>query len=165
MTRPTKYPLTSLLEHRGRKVESSTAELADAVRAEAAAAAAHARAEAARDDAEARARRTRAEEAERLARGELRAVDLARAEGWEVSARAEIAQLDAAEASAASRVEEARGETTSARTGLAGAMADRDVVAKDRSRFEVAAAARKIAAEEEGAAEAWGARRAREAGR
>jgi hypothetical protein len=150
-----KYPLKPLLEHRERKVDAATAELADAVRSREVADAARARAELERREAEERAAQLRAEEAERLARGELRAADLARAQAWEVSARSQIGQLTRAVELAEQKVEEARGEEAEARVDLARKMADRDVVAKDDARFEDRVKKRALSAEEEAAEEAF----------
>jgi hypothetical protein len=149
-----KYPLRPLLEHRERKVDDATAELGDAVRAREAAEDAHRKAEAQRMQAEAQAARVKLEEAERLARGELRAADLARGEAWEIGARAQIGQLTRVEATAEQKTVEARDEEVQARAELAKKMADRDVVAKDESRFEQALKKRAESAEEEAAEEA-----------
>jgi hypothetical protein len=150
-----KYPLKPLLEHRERKVDDATAELGNAVRVREAADAARARAEISRREAEERAARVRAEEAERLARGELTAADLARGQAWELGARAEIGQLTRVVEAAEQKVEEARGEEAGARVDLAQTMADRDVVAKDEARFEDRLRKRVLAAEEEAAEEAF----------
>jgi hypothetical protein len=150
-----KYPLKPLLEHRERQVVDVTAELGSAVRAREAADAARARAETDRRDAEQRAARMRAEEAERLARGELSVADLARGEAWEICARGEAAQLTRAVELAESKLEGARGEETEARLELARRMAERDVVAKDERRFEQHLKKRALLAEEEAAEEAF----------
>lgn len=154
--RPPKYPLEPLLEHRERRVEDATAELGDAVRARETAEAAKARAEAERQAEEERAARTRAAEANLLAKGELRAVDLARAQAWEHAERARLADLAAAEGRAASAVDAARGAEQDARATLAQKKADRDVVAKDEARFVDARKREQEAREEEAAEEAWG---------
>ena len=107
--RPPKYPLEPLLEHRERRVEDATAELGDAVRAREAAESEKARAEAERRAGEESAARTRAAEADLLAKGELRAVDLARAQAWEHAEQVRLAHLAAAEGRAASAVDAARG--------------------------------------------------------
>jgi hypothetical protein len=150
-----KYPLKPLLEHRERKVDDATAELGAAVRAREAADAARARAEIARREAEERAARVRAEEGERLARGELRVVDLTRGEAWAIGASAHIGQLTKAVEVAEQKVETARGDEIDARSGLAHKMADRDVVVKDEQRFEDRRKARALGAEEEAAEEVF----------
>jgi hypothetical protein len=156
MPRPPKYPLEPLLEHRERHVEDATAELGDAVRAREAAEAAKARAEAARREEEERAEQTRAAEADLLAKGELRAVDLARAQAWEHAEQARLADLAAAEGRATSAVDAALGAEQDARATLAQKKADRDVVAKDEARFVDAKRRDQEAREEEAAEEAWG---------
>ena len=156
-----KYPLKPLLEHRERKVDDATAELGGAVRARETADAGRARAETERRAAEERAARVRAEEAERLARGELRAADSARGQAWEIGASAEIGQLTRAVEVAEQKVEQARGDEAEARVELARKMADCDVVVKDEARFADRLKNRALAAEEEAAEEAFrGGRRA-----
>jgi hypothetical protein len=154
--RPPKYPLEPLLEHRERRVEDATAELGDAVRAVEQAEIARARAEAERMAEEKRAERILAAESDLLAKGELRAVDLARAQAWEHGERARLAELAAAEGRAAGAVDAARGAEQDARAALAQKKADRDVVAKDEARFVDARKREHEAREEEAAEEAWG---------
>lgn len=156
MARPPKYPLDPLLEHRERRVEAATAELGDAVRARETAEVAKAKAEAERRAEEAKAERTRAAEADLLAKGELRAVDLARAEAWEHAERSRLADLAAAEGRAASIVDAARGAEQDARAALAQKKADHDVVTKDEARFIEARKRAQEARDEEAAEEAWG---------
>ena len=135
MARPPKYPLEPLLEHRERRVDDATAELGDAIRARESAEEAKRRAEAARQEEEERARHVREEEASMLARGELRAVDLARASAWEHAERARVAELAAAEQRSTARVAEARTDEETKRAELAQKRADHDVVAKDEAKF------------------------------
>lgn len=156
MPRPPKYPLEPLLEHRERRVEDATAELGDAVRARESAEAAKARAEAERRAEEELAERTRAAETDLLARGELRAVDLARAQAWEHAEQARLRELAAAEGRASTVVDAARGAEQDARAALAQKKADRDVVAKDEARFVETRKREQEAREEEAAEEAWG---------
>jgi hypothetical protein len=150
-----KYPLDPLLKHRNRRVDDAKASLGDAVRAREAAEAAVRRAEAARRQAEDRAARVRAEEQKRLARGELRAVDLARGDAWELAARAEIDRLASAVEEAEKNERRARDAEEDARAALARTMADRDVVRKDEARFQQRVAKAVLAAEEEAAEEAF----------
>ena len=154
MPRP-KYPLEPLLEDRKRKVDDQAAELADAIRQREAAEAAKARAEQAKWDAEAAGAAVRAQEAEALARGELRAVDLARAQAWEVAERTRLEGLERAKATAVAKADGARADEGDARATLAQKKADRDVVVKDKGRFDARLAHRVQAAEEEAAEEAW----------
>lgn len=150
-----KYPLKPLLEHRARKVDESTAQLGAAVRAREAADEARARAEAVRRDALERAAKAREEEAARLARGELCALDLARGGAWEIGVQARVEQLTNARDAADDEARAARESEALARVGLAHDMADRDVVAKDEARFRERAAKRALEVEEEAAEEAY----------
>lgn len=153
MPRP-KYPLQPLLQHRERRVDHATAELGRAIQTREAAEAQRLGAERARRDAEVRARAVKAEEVQRLERGELRAVDLARVEAWDVAARLHIEQLsDALEAAEAKELRAVDEEELS-RKDLAGKTADRDVVAKDAARFDARLQHRVMLAEEEAAEEA-----------
>ena len=153
-----KYPLTALKEHRDRKVDSATAELGEAVRAREAAEEAKRAAERERIAAEERAQRVRDAEAQRLARGELRAADLARASAWEFSAKQEISELARVVDTAETRAGEMRGAEVEARTNLASKKADADVVKKDQSRFDDRVKKAQNAAEEEAAEEVYLAR-------
>jgi hypothetical protein len=155
MRRNPKYPLAPLREHRDRKVEAATAELGGAVRTREAADEARRAAERERLAAEARAAAVRADEAARLARGELRAGDLARGQAWEYGAQTQIAQLTDAEVQAAERLAAARAAEGAARQGLAHEKADLDVVVKDQGRFEDRARRARDAAEEEAAEEVF----------
>ncbi|MBX3193447.1 MAG: hypothetical protein KF819_41075 [Labilithrix sp.] len=152
MPRTPKYPLEQLREHRDRRVDAATAELGQAVRSREAAEEAKRRADRERDDAEARAAAVRSAEADRLASGELRAVDLARAEAWEHAARGEIAALAGAADRAEGQRRDADDAEVRARGALAQTKAERDVVAKDEARF-VDRVRREHEAKEEEAAE------------
>jgi hypothetical protein len=154
MPRSPKYPLEPLLEHRERKVDDATAELGAAVRARETAEDAKRRAQRERAAAEERAVQVRAEEAERLAKGELRAADLATAQQWELGVRHAITDLARIEATAGVRAEDARAAEDNARAELARQKADRDVVAKDRARFADDRRRDAEAAEEENAEDA-----------
>lgn len=159
MPRNPKYPLEPLREHRDRKVDAATSQLGDAVRAREAAADARKRAEHNRLGAEARAAVIRQDEADRLANGELRAADLARAQAWEHAASAEAAELARAVGHADDRLSAAHQGEVAARTDLAQKKADLDVVAKDEARFDAGIRRARDAAEEEAADEAFAARR------
>ena len=125
------------------------------MRARESADAAKERAEATRMAAERAAEAVRQTEAGLLAQGELRASDLARGQAWEIGAQARIADLTRAVAAADRRVEETQGAETAARAVLAGALAARDVVAKDEARFTGRVEKKALAAEEEQAEEAF----------
>jgi hypothetical protein len=144
-----KYPLKPLLEHRERLVTDAKDELAQAARAREAAEDARREAEAQRLRAADEAARQRDDEAERLARGELRAIDLARAEAWEVGVRAEMDDLDRAVSARARRTEEMAAKEQAALGTLVRRTSERDVVAKDEQRFDAQVRRRTAASEEE----------------
>jgi hypothetical protein len=154
-----KYPLKPLLEHREQKVEEATAELGEAVRGRAAADEARRAAELHRQEGETEAAKVRREEAERLARGELRVADLARGDAWDQATQARLDELARAEAAAAARASAAGRTESAARFELARKTADRDVVVKDERRFADGEKSRALAAEEEAMEEVFGARR------
>lgn len=159
MPRNPKYPLEPLREHRDRNVDAATVQLGDAVRAREAADDAKRRAEDERRQAEARAAGVRDDEAERLANGELRVADLARAQAWEHAASAEIDDLGRAIARADGKLAAAHDAELHARAALAQKKADLDVVVKDRARFDAGVRTAREAAEEEAAEEVLAARR------
>ena len=159
MPRNPKYPLEPLREHRDRKVEHATAELGEAVRAREAADEAKRRADHERAEAVAHAATVRNDEAGRLANGELRVADLARAQAWEHAVSAELADRERAVERAAGELGAAREHEAGARTELAQKKADLDVVAKDEARFDAGARRARDASEEEAADEAFAARR------
>lgn len=159
MPRNPKYPLESLREHRDRKVEDATAQLGDAVRVREAADDAKRRAEQERVEAEARAAAVREDEAHRLASGELRVADLARAQAWEHAASAQMADLSKAIERADGQLGVAREREAAVRTELAQKKADLDVVEKDEARFDAGVRRARDASEEEAADEAFAARR------
>ena len=154
-----KYPLTPVREDRDRKVDAATAELGGSVRAREVADAEKRAAERRREEAEARVAAVRHDEAERLARGELRVADLARGQAWEHGARAEIAVLAQAVERADGRLEATRDTEGVARAALAQKKADLDVIAKDQARFDDEARRAREAADEEAADEVSLARR------
>ena len=160
MPRPRQYPLDPLLAHRERKVDEATAELGDAVKQRELAEAERLRAERAKETAEARASAIRDEERSRLQGGELRAVDLARAQAWEVAVSAEMQTLGRAVETAAADVDAKRTDEAEARGALAQKKAEHGVVEKDKERFTLAKRRAAEAAEEENAEEAWRDRRA-----
>ena len=158
MPRNPKYPLATLREHRDHKVESATAELGDAVRAREAADDAKRAADRDREEAEARAAAVRDDEAGRLARGELRADDLARAQAWEYAARAELTDLAHAADRASGHLDAKRDAEADARASLAHEKADLDVVVKDEARFDQQVHRARDVAEEQAAEEVFAAR-------
>lgn len=150
-----KYPLQPLLDHRERAVDDRTAELGGAVRTRENAERTRERAAASQDAAESETAQTRQKERELLQDGALSVADLARGQAWEIGAQARIADLARATANAAAAADTASKAEVAARGQLAQAMADRDVVAKDESRFKERLAKKQLAAEEEQAEEAY----------
>jgi hypothetical protein len=144
-----KYPLKSLLEHRERLVDDAAAELARRIEARVSAEGVLEGSRIARERADEDARAIRADEAERLARGELRAVDLARGDAWEMSARAEARKLAAAVVDAAAGLDGEQAKETAARVTLGGKLAERDVVRKDEERFVARVRSAALAVEDE----------------
>jgi flagellar biosynthesis chaperone FliJ len=154
-----RYPLEPLADLREKKADEATAALGEARRRQEAAArsvrAAEVRSEGhARDAAE----RRKAELAA-LARGELHARDLARADAWGVRIAAERAALETAvdsaqrtETRAAEGVEAARDEAAARHT-------DAKLVEVHRQRWEDENRRRAEAREEEASADAWRPRR------
>jgi hypothetical protein len=156
-----KYPLDPLLELRERQVDDAARELAKAAAAREKAESAKRAAEAARETAEERAARAREEEREALARGELRAGDLMRAQAWEVGVADEQKRLAQQVATAEQTETKARVEESGARGALATRQADAEVVEKDKDRFVTNERKKQLAKEEEAAEEAHGAKRGR----
>ena len=149
-----KYPLQPLLEHRARGVETATAELGASVQQREHAEAVQRRAEADKRSAEEQQAALREDERARLGRGELSVADLARAGAWEIGAQAALGHLARAVDAAETKASDLRDAEAEARDALARSMADRDVVAKDRARFDERAKKAVLTAEEEAAEEA-----------
>jgi hypothetical protein len=150
-----KYPLKALLDHRARQVDDAAAAVAAAVRTREVAAEARVRAERAKREAEEAVAREKRDVDARLARGEIRAVDLAHAHGWAIAADAEQAALGASLDRAASNESAAARSEEAAREGLARSMADRDDVTKHHARFEERGRKEALLAEEEAAEDAF----------
>ena len=159
MPRNPKYPLEPLREHRDRKVEHATAELGEAVRAREAADEAKRRADQDRAETLAHAATVRDDETGRLANGELRVADLARAQAWEHAVSVELGDRDRTVSRAAGELGSAQQREAGARRELAQKKADLDVVAKDEARFDADARRVRDASEEEAADEVFAARR------
>jgi hypothetical protein len=153
--RPPKYPLQSLADVRGRQVDQATRELAQAVDDRGAAERKRLASEQRSDAHAAVAERVRGAEGEALARGELTAADLVRADAWEVRASIErealLSEVDrkaAGEARAREVEDRARGQ-------LAHHQAEAQVVSNDRGRWREALRKQVEDKEEEAAVEAW----------
>ena len=162
MPKSPKYPLKPLLEHRDRQVDDATAGLAGAIREREAAADRKGRLERERREAESRAANERNAERDRLAGGELRVADLAHADAWEAGVHRQITDLSNAVDRASADTDEASRKESEARADLARKKADRDVVAKDETRYADKLRRRADASEEEDAAEAWRGKRGSE---
>jgi hypothetical protein len=153
--RPPRYALEPLAKLREKKADEAARELAGAVAGRDAAERGRRAAEQRRDSHEAAAARVRQAERGALERGELRAADLARADGWEhrvgAEGRAIAAELDRAR-TAETRAREAE---ESSRAELAAREADARVIEKDRARWQDERRKRAETREEEEAAEAY----------
>jgi hypothetical protein len=154
-----RYPLEPLGTLRDAAVDAAVRGLAGAVRARAVAEDAR-RAMQERQDAHDReAARVRSVEAEALARGELRAGDLASAGAWELRVAVDGSTL-AADVERARKAEAAaQAAQDTAKGTVAARQADARVVEKDEERWEQARRAKGEAREEEEAAEAYRPRR------
>ncbi len=159
MPRNPKYPLEPLREHRDRAVEAATTELGDAVRARESADEAKARAERERREEAVKVDAVKAEEQKRLSGGELRAVDLARAEAWGYATSRKSDRLMRAVARTEEELTAALEAEALARGLLAQKKAERDVIAKDEGKFVESVARSREAAEEEQAEDVVAARR------
>jgi hypothetical protein len=153
--RPPKYALTPLADLREKRVGDATRGLARQVIARTLAERDHRAAEEKRVAHDAVVEQVRHDEDDALARGELRALDLARADAWQVRVGAEraaiVAQVDRSRAVEA----RARESEQSARGELIAKQADADVVARDHARWSEAMRKRAEAKEEEMASDAW----------
>jgi hypothetical protein len=134
--RPPKYPLEPLAELREKKADEALGELAAARRARDSAERERLAFEQKCRGHEAAVDRARRAETEALARGDLRAADLARAGAWEMRVdserRALAAELDRARASEAG----ARAGEDHAGREAASRQAEAQVVANDRTRWQ-----------------------------
>ncbi len=154
-----KYPLEPLAELRKRKVAEATASLAEAVRKREAAARALRGAEIRREAAARAASGVRTAELEALARGDLRARDLARAHAWAARTAAEQAALAGVVRRAGAAEATAREHEREAQGALASRSADARVVARHRDRWDDENRRGVEAREEEALSEAWRPRR------
>jgi hypothetical protein len=153
--RPPRYPLEPLAQLRQDQVEAAVRGLAAAVAGRDAAERVRSGAEQRRQAHQAAAAHVRDAEGEALARGELRAADLARAGAWEVRVASErdalasdLERAAGAEARARAVEEKARGEVAERKAGA-------EVVAADQTRWREALRKKGEAKEEEAAEEAF----------
>ena len=150
-----KYPLELLAELREKKAAEATHQLGEAVRKREAAARTLRAAEL-RREAQARAvLAVRKAELEALARGDLRAQDLARTDAWAIRASAEHKVLGGAVERAANAEAKARHDERAAQNALATQRAEVRVVAVHRARWDDEQRRGLEAREEEAASEAW----------
>jgi hypothetical protein len=156
--RTPRYPLEPLVELRDRKVNEARGDLASAARERSGAERRRLELEQKCEEHSAAVSCIRGAEDESLARGELRAADLARVDAWEVGVAVERDVL-------ATEVERARVEETGMREREARALdevasrsAEAQVVANDRVRWRDALHRRVEAREEEASSEAWAAK-------
>jgi hypothetical protein len=154
-----KYPLEPLAEVRKKKVEEATAALAGAVRTRDAAGRALRGAEVRRDTAARAAARVRTAELEALTRGELRALDLARAHAWAGRAAAEAEALAGVVRRARAAEAAAHGHEGEVRGMLATRRAEALLVEGHRDRWNERQHRGALAREEEALSEACRRRR------
>jgi dTMP kinase len=154
-----RYPLEPLARLRESRIEAAERALARATAARVAAQQTRTDAERAAEEHRRTTLALRAAEREALARGELRALDLAREDAWAARRAAEAVRMagDAAEARAAE--ERARSAEQSARAAAASCAADARVVRDHRERWARERRATAEGVEDDAAIEAWRAKR------
>jgi hypothetical protein len=150
-----RYPLEPLSRLRQERLDGAERALAAAIRAREAAE--RTRIEALRAHQEQRRKAEALEAAERdaLARGELRAEDLARSGAWALRAGAEGARLLDAVVQARRAEERSRSAEERARSAAASCAAEMHVVSAHAARWQGAQQTAQERAEEEAAVEAW----------
>jgi hypothetical protein len=150
-----KYPLESLARVRDRRVDMAATDLARSSRAVEAAQRAHEVAESAQAKHRQAAEVLRRAEEAALAKGALRAADLALREAWRLRVQAESRDLQAQ--SAAARVTETRAldDERDAKARLAIRKVDADVVHEHHVRFDEVHQKRAEARDEEASLETW----------
>ncbi len=153
--RSPKYPLEPVVELRTKKVDDAARQLSAAARERAAASGARQLAERRREDHEQEVARVRATEDEALARGELRAVDLARAGTWSVRVGSESEVLAAGVERARAGETRARQTEGSARTAALSRRAEARVALLHRAHWDEARRKEVEAREDEASSEAW----------
>ena len=153
--RPPRYPLEPLAKLREDQADAAVRGLAVAVAGRNAAERDRRTVEQQRDDLEAAATRVRDAEQEALARGELRAADLARAGAWETRVASEGEAMASAVERARGAESHAREVEQSAQGDVAARKAGAEVVGADRARWQDALRKKAEAREEEAAEEAF----------
>jgi hypothetical protein len=157
--RPPKYALEPLARVREKKVDEAVHGLAVAIAQVGDAEGERCATEARQRAHERTSERVRSDEAAALARGELRALDLAWAGAWGLGAAAEHKAIAAEVRLAREHETQAREGERQARDRVAATRADAEVVARDRARWNERLRRRAEAGEEEAASEAWRPRR------
>ena len=153
--RSPKYPLDPLLLLRDRQVELTAGELACSARAREDAERAHAAANLAQAQHRAAVAEMRAQEHGALARGELRAVDLATGEAWGLRAQGEDRILEGRAHAARQNEAQAQAGEREAKARLADRKVDAELVHKHRGRFDETERRGAEARDEEASFEAW----------
>lgn len=153
--RSPKYPLDPLLRLRDRQVELTAGELARSARAREDAERAHAAAELAQAQHRAAAAEMRAKEHDALARGELRAVDLATGEAWGLRVQGEDRILEGRAHATRENEAQAQAREREAKARLADRKVDAEIVHKHRGRFDEIQRRGAEARDEEASFEAW----------
>jgi hypothetical protein len=153
--RPPKYPLEPLAGLREKKADAAVSELAEAARKRMAAEAKRRAAQQRVETHDLAAERVRGGEREALARGELRVLDLARANDWEMQMAAQRGSLASALSGARLDEVDAGSREDRARRQVASTKAEAQVVVNDRQRWRETRHKHEEANEEEASSEAW----------
>jgi hypothetical protein len=153
--RPPRYALEPLAHLRRDEADGAARELATALAAREASEQQRRLAEQRRAAHEVAAEGVREAERESLARGELRAADLAHGDAWEVRHATERAAMTADVERRVAAEDQARVAEGQARDVLAAREADAGVIEKDRARWSEEQRRKVEAREEEEAAEAY----------
>jgi hypothetical protein len=153
--RPPRYALEPLAHLRRDEADEAARELATTLAAREASERQRLLAEQRRAAHETDADGVRDAEREALARGELRAADLAHGDAWEVRLAAERAAMTADVESRLAAEAQARTAEVRARDALAAREADAGVIEKDRARWSEQQRKERETREEEEAAEAY----------
>ena len=150
-----RYPLEPLARVRAGRADEAARALAGTVRVREHASRVVQAAEARRVAHGSAAGAVRERELASLARGDLRAADLARADAWSFRVQAEKAALEGAAERARAEESKAREGEKAAQVTLASRQAEAEVVAGHRQRWQNERSRRLEAREEEASFEAW----------
>ncbi len=150
-----KYPLDPLVKVRAQAVDTATRALAESIRAREAAERRERVAEDEKRRAEEDACALREAERAKLEQGELKVVDLMRADAWGVAVEAEHERLEQQVQRASEEVRQACAGEGAARAGVASRKAEAEIVEKDRAKWQGRVRREADARQEEEAAEVW----------